>query len=68
MADVNYKTITVMLSPKEEQIIDSIRRVHYTSSRSEIIRQLIGAGAEHFEETKNVRNIQRTGNGKKARN
>lgn len=48
MAETNYRTVSVMLSEREEEIIDQIRRVQYKKSQSEIIRDLIVAGAERL--------------------
>lgn len=48
MAETKYKTVSVMLSEREAEIIDQIRRVQYKKSQSEIVRDLIVAGAERL--------------------
>ena len=42
------KTVAVVLGKQERQIIDRIRRKHYTMNQSEIVRWLINEGGKNL--------------------
>ncbi len=48
MAAVNGELVGFMATAKELSIIDEMQRIHYNESKSETIRMLIDAGAEHL--------------------